>query len=224
MAFVLKSKHLQIGENTASVEVFNWEDVADKARAYLASIREQADGLLKQAQRESEKLRAEAEQQGRELGQNDVAQQADKLANKLANERVVQAGRTLQTLADELEQATQQWLRQWQHETVPLAVSIAERLVHRQIEIDPSILLDWLNESIRLVQTDHRLELLMNPSDIERLGTSLTDFIEQQKHRMTIQLTSDPTIEKHGVVLRSSESTIDQQVATQLERLREELQ
>ncbi len=224
MAFVLKSKQLKFGENTASIEVFNWEDVAEKARAYLASIREQADGLLKQAQQDSEKLRAQAEQQGRELGQNDIAQQADRLANKLANERVAQASQTLQVLANELEQATHQWLRQWQHETVPLAVSIAERLVHRQIEIDPTIILDWLNESIRLVQTDHRLDVRMNPSDIERLGSSLTDFIEQQKNRMTIQLTSDPAIEKHGIVLQTSESNINQQITTQLERLREELQ
>jgi flagellar biosynthesis/type III secretory pathway protein FliH len=224
MAFVLKSKQHQFGENTASIEVFNWEDVAEKARAYLASIREQADALLKQAQQESEKLRIQAEQQGRELGQNDIAQQADRLANKLANERVAQASQSLQALATELEQATHQWLRQWQHETVPLAVSIAERLVHRQIEIDPTIILDWLNESIRLVQTDHRLDLRMNPADIERLGSSLTDFIEQQKNRMTIQLSSDPSIEKHGIVLQTSESTINQQITTQLERLREELQ
>ncbi len=115
-------------------------------------------------------------------------------------------------------------VRQWQHETVPLAVSIAERLVHRQIEIDPSIILDWLNESIRLVQTDHRLDVRMNPSDIERLGSSLTDFIEQQKNRMTIQLTSDPAIEKHGIVLQTSESNINQQITTQLERLRKKLQ
>jgi flagellar assembly protein FliH len=224
MAFVLKSKQHQFGENTASIEVFNWEDVAEKARAYLASIREQADALLKQAQQESEKLRIQAEQQGRELGQNDIAQQADRLANKIANERVAQASQSLQALATELEQATHQWLRQWQHETVPLAVSIAERLVHRQIEIDPTIILDWLNESIRLVQTDHRLDLRMNPADIERLGSSLTDFIEQQKNRMTIQLSSDPSIEKHGIVLQTSESTINQQITTQLERLREELQ
>ncbi len=224
MATVLKSRLVQSGENTASIEVFNWEDVAGKAKAYLAEVRQQATAILEQAKADSDRLCKEAEQRGRTTGMNDVQQQAEKLAGKLATERVNQASKSIHSLADELEQATHQWLRQWQHETVPLAIAIAERLVHRQIEIDPSILLDWLHESVRLVQSDTRLELRMHPDDIASLGESLEEFVEQQKNRTAIQLIPDNNIERHGMVLRTPESTIDQQLSTQLERLREELQ
>jgi flagellar assembly protein FliH len=224
MATVLKSRLIQHGDNTASVEVFNWEDVAAKAKAYLAEVRSQAAAILEQAKSESEKLCREAEQQGRTSGMNEVQQQAEKLATKLTTERVGKATQSIHSLADELEQATQQWLRQWQHETVPLAVAIAERLVHRQIDVDPTILLDWLQESVRMIQSDVKLELRIHPEDVRSLGESLSDFIAQQQGRNTIMLVEDASIERHGMVLRTSETTIDQRLSKQLERLREELQ
>ncbi len=107
-------------------------------------------------QQDSEKLRAQAEQQGRELGQNDIAQQADRLATSSPMNASLKPAKRFM-FCNRIRTSNPSMARQWQHETVPLAVSIAERLVHRQIEIDPSIILDWLNESIRLVQTDHRL-------------------------------------------------------------------
>ncbi|MFN9916753.1 MAG: FliH/SctL family protein, partial [Pirellulaceae bacterium] len=130
----------------------------------------------------------------------------------------------MEALAEELEQATHQWLRQWQHETIPLAISIAERLVHRQIELDPSILLNWLQESVRLAQGNQKLELRMHPSDIQVLGAALEQFINQQRHRMAIELIEDPAVERHGIILQAVELTIDQPLSAQLSRLREELQ
>jgi flagellar biosynthesis/type III secretory pathway protein FliH len=224
MATILKSKQLQFGENTASVEVFNWEDVATKAKAYLATVKQQAEDLLRQAQQDGERLRVEAQRAGLAASQSDIGVQAEKLAMSLAEERVRVATSRMEALAEELEQATHQWLRQWQHETIPLAISIAERLVHRQIELDPSILLNWLQESVRLAQGNQKLELRMHPSDIQVLGAALEQFINQQRHRMAIELIEDPAVERHGIVLQAVELTIDQQLSAQLSRLREELQ
>jgi flagellar biosynthesis/type III secretory pathway protein FliH len=224
MATVLKSKQLQLGENTASVEVFNWEDVATKARAYLATVKQQAQEILDQANQQSQELRQQAERDGIAAGQGDITTRAEKLANQLATERVKQATVQLHGLAEELEQASHQWLRQWQHEMVPLAIAMAERLVHRQIELDPSIMLDWLQESVRMIQSQQKVELRVHPQDAEILGASLTDFIEQQKHRVSIELVLDEAIARRGLKLRTAEMNIDQQIQSQLDRLEQELQ
>jgi flagellar assembly protein FliH len=223
MATVLKSKQFPEGINTANIEVFNWEDVATRARTYISSVREQAQEILRQANDEAAKLRQAAQEQGRAAGQSDIVSTAESLATKIANQRIQNATQSLASLADELEHATQQWLRQWQHETIPLAVSIAERLVRRQLEIDPTILLQWLQDSVRLVQGTQKIQLRMNPSDIEILGGALTDLLADLKSQMEIELIADASIAKHGLTLRSSEMFIDQQLRTQLDRLREEL-
>lgn len=223
MATVLKSKQFPEGINTAKVEVFNWEDVATRARTYITSVREQAQEMLRQANEEASKIRLSAQEQGRAAGQSDIVSTAETLASQISNQRINNATKSISKLADELEEATQQWLRQWQHETIPLAVSIAERLVRRQLEIDPTILLQWLQDSVRLVHGNQKIQLRMNPSDIEVLGTSLTQLLDELKSRTEIELIPDATIAKHGLTLRSAEMFIDQQLKTQLDRLREEL-
>ncbi len=223
MATVLKSKQFPEGINTANIEVFNWEDVATRARTYLASVREQASDILRHATEESSKLRQAAQEQGRAAGQSDIVATAETLASKIANQRINSVAQTIHTLAEELEQATQQWLRQWQHETIPLAVSIAERLVCRQLEIDPTILLQWLQDSVRLVQGTQKIQLRMHPADIQVLGPALTQVLDDLRRRMEIELVSDESMARHGLIFQSSEMLIDQQLRTQLDRLREEL-
>ncbi|MDZ4851532.1 MAG: FliH/SctL family protein [Pirellulaceae bacterium] len=224
MATVLKQKQFLDGVNTAKAEVFNWEDVAARARTYLASVREQADEILRKAVEDARSVKTLAQEQGRTAGQSDIVATAETMASKIANQRISNATQSIHALADELEAATQHWLRQWQHETVPLAVSIAERLVHRQIEIDPTILLQWLQDSVRMVQGGQTVQLRMNPSDIKTLGPALPKLLEELKSRLAIELIEDSSIALHGLVLRSSELMIDQQLRTQLDRLQEELQ
>ena len=51
MASVLKSKSFTLGTNTAQTEVFNWEDVASRAKQYIDTVREQAQQLLRDSQK-----------------------------------------------------------------------------------------------------------------------------------------------------------------------------
>jgi len=224
MATVLKGKYFLEGENRGQTEIFNWEDVAARAREYLNTVRQQADSILSAARQESEDIRIAALNSGIADGQVSLANSAQSMANNIANQRIASATQNVQTLCDQLEQATHQWLRQWQHETIPLAIAIAERLVRRQIDSDPSILLQWLRDSVRLVQGAHKVSLRMHPSDIELLGESLETTLQQLSNQINISLVPDESIQPRGLVLQTSESTIDQQLKTQLERLQEELQ
>ena len=57
MATVLKSNSLATGINTTQAEVFNWEDVAGRAKDYLETIRTQARAMLDACTKECEQLR-----------------------------------------------------------------------------------------------------------------------------------------------------------------------
>ncbi len=81
-----------------------------------------------------------------------------------------------------------------------------------------------MQDSVRLVQGNQRVQLRMHPADIELLGTTLDDLLAEIRSRSEIELVSDPTLERHGMTLRAADLRIDQQLSAQLERLREELQ
>jgi len=224
MATVLKGKYFSEGVNRGQTEIFNWEDVATRAKEYLQTVRQQAESILSLAREESEQIRKSALNTGISDGQMSLANTAQSMADKIANQRIAVATQDIQTLGDQLEEATHQWLRQWQHEMIPLAIAIAERLVCRQIDADPSILLRWLQDSVRLVQGAQKISLRMHPSDIEILGESLQTTLQHLSSQVPVSLVADDSIQPRGLVLQTSESTIDQQLKTQLNRLQEELQ
>ncbi len=224
MASVFKSRSLPQGINTAQTEVFNWEDVASRAKQYIDTVREQAQQLLRDSTAECERIQAKAREDGIRGGENHVERLAMQMASQIAEKRVQEAAGCVRTLCEDLESATQLWLRQWQTETITLAIAITEKLLCRQIESDPTILIDWIEDSVRMVQGQRQILLRIHPDDAQRLSVALTELVEEMKPSMEIQVSEDISVGRFGVILQTPDTTIDRTIQTQLKRLAEELQ
>ena len=223
MASVLKSKSFTLGTNTAQTEVFNWEDVASRAKQYIDTVREQAQQLMRDSQLECARIQLQAKEEGTRLGESQVERLAMQMAGQIAEKRIQEVAHNVKTLCEDLESATQQWLRQWQHETITLAIGIAEKILSRQIESDPSILISWIEDSVRLIQGQRQILLRIHPEDAQRLSTALSELVEDMKPSFEIQVAEDIAVGKFGVILQTPDTTIDRSLQTQLKRLVEEL-
>lgn len=223
MANVLKSRAFSPGTNTAQAEVFNWEDVATRAKEYIEKVREQAQQIIKDSQLECIRLQAQAREDGTRQGENHVERLAQQMAGQIAEMRVTEAAKSVKTLCEDLENATQQWLRQWQHETITLAIGISEKILARQIESDPSILISWIEDSVRMIQGQRQIMIRMHPEDAQRLSSALPDLIEEMTPSVELQVVEDVAVGKFGVILQTPDTTIDRSLQTQLKRLVEEL-
>jgi flagellar assembly protein FliH len=224
MASVFKSRALPTGVNTAQTEVFNWEDVASRAQQYIDTVREQAQKMLDDSRVECQRIKSEARDEGIRGGENHVERLAMQMAEQIAEKRVQEAARAVRSLCENIEQATQHWLRQWQHETIALSIAITEKLIARQIESDPTILLDWIEESVRMVQGQRQIQLRIHPEDAQRLSMALNELVEDMKPAIEIKVTEDMSVGRFGVVLETPDTTIDRSLSAQLKRLGEELQ
>jgi flagellar biosynthesis/type III secretory pathway protein FliH len=224
MASVFKSRSLPQGVNTAQTEVFNWEDVATRAKQYIETVREQAQQMIHDSRAEADRVKAAAHEEGVRGGESHVERLAMQMASQISERRIQEVAGSVRTLCEELESATQQWLRQWQHETITLAIAITEKLLARQIESDPTILIDWIEDSVRMVQGQRQLQLKIHPEDAQRLSGALNELVEDMKPSMEIQVTEDVSVGRFGVILQTADSTIDRSMQTQLKRLVEELQ
>ena len=224
MASVLKSKSFTLGTNTAQTEVFNWEDVASRAKQYIDTVREQAQQLMRDSQLECARIQSQAKEEGTRLGESQVERLAMQMAGQIAEKRIQEVAHNVKTLCEDIESATQQWLRQWQHETITLAIGIAEKILSRQIESDPSILISWIEDSVRLIQGQRQILLRIHPEDAQRLSTALSELVEDMKPSFEIQVAEDIAVGKFGVILQTPDTTIDRSLQTQLKRLVEELQ
>ena len=223
MASVLKSKSFTLGTNTAQTEEFNWEDVASRAKQYIETVREQAQQLMRDSQLECARIQLQAKEEGTRLGESQVERLAMQMASQIAEKRIQEVAHNVKTLCEDIESATQQWLRQWQHETITLAIGIAEKILSRQIESDPSILISWIEDSVRLIQGQRQILLRIHPEDAQRLSTALSELVEDMKPSFEIQVAEDIAVGKFGVILQTPDTTIDRSLQTQLKRLVEEL-
>jgi flagellar assembly protein FliH len=223
MATVLKSQNLQNGLNTAQAEVFNWEDVAVRATGFLDSIKAEARTILENCAKECETLRENARKEGMASGEAHVERLAEQIANQLAADKVQQASQSIQQICADLEEATKQWLREWQHETVSIAVGIAEKLVSRQIEQDPSILLKWIEETVRTIHSQRKITIRLHSEDAIILASTLSEMLESTLPNTEFQLVDDPNVRRFGAVIQAADTTIDRSLSVQLKRLEQEL-
>lgn len=224
MAVVFKSRAVIPGANTTQAEVFNWEDVTTRAKEYLDTVRQQAQQLLKESQAECDRIRNQAKQEGLSGSQSQIQAMAQQKAQEIAADTLRQTTDSVQHFCEELEAATAQWLRQWQHETITLAIAIAEKILVRQMETDASILLDWIQDSVRMVSGQRNITLRLHPDDAERLSDTLNQMIDACGPNGQIKVAEDVEVGRFGVILQTDDTTIDRTMKTQLRRLMEELQ
>ncbi len=76
---------------------------------------------------------------------------------------------------------------------------------------------------VRMVGEVPTLQVSVHPSDHQILSANTPLLVELAKRVPDLQLLADPSIERGGCVLRSDFGTIDASIATQIDRIQEEL-
>lgn len=87
MAAVLKSEQLTRGSDYPQVVVYNVEDVQSRARDYLLQIQQEAAELLANANREAERIRAQAKADGISQARTTIEQEIALKAQQLSDTR-----------------------------------------------------------------------------------------------------------------------------------------
>jgi flagellar biosynthesis/type III secretory pathway protein FliH len=198
---------------------FNFDDVTTRANSYLDTMRVQASEILAQARREADAIRKQAEADGK--------QAAIQAVEKVMEEKV---GKQLATLIPAVKQAVEQlaqakhaWLTHWEGAAVHVAARIAERVVRKEIEREPTITVSLVREALELASGTTELQVRMNPSDVKTLGSNVESLLRELGRQATATVVGDATIAPGGCCVDTKFGVIDQQIESQLRRIEEEL-
>ena len=171
-------------------QVYSAEDaqnIEDSGR-----LLEDAKALLDQAQRHCAQLEEEAKERGRKQG---LAQ---------ASEALVKARQEHLAL-----------LRDSESEMVQLALELTRTIVGRQLEMDPSLLGELVAHAMVLARGHHKIRVLTNPEDIERLDP---DRLEMQAEA-PIAIVPSEEVPKGGCMIQTKTGIIEADLDTQIEVL-----
>lgn len=198
---------------------YDLTDMAAQADQYLVEIRSEAVKIVEQARQEAAAVKQQAEAAGRRA--------AEEAIERILDEKVAQQMRSLtpalQAAAKQIEDAKQEWMRHWERTAVELAAAIAERMVRGELSRRPEISLEWVRESLQLAAGTGDLTIQLSPADQQTLKKQVQQLASVFAPLAHVSVVASEAISPGGSRLITEFGAIDQQIETQLERIKEEL-
>jgi flagellar biosynthesis/type III secretory pathway protein FliH len=198
---------------------FNFDDMAARANQCLEAVRGEAARLLSEAQKQAAALRKTAEAEGRREGLAAIEQMA---GERLAQE-LVTLKPALQQAVQEIRDAKQAWLQQWEKSAIHVAAAIAARLIRRELSRDPQITITLVREALELAAGNAQLKIRLNPGDHANLHGQVQSVVRELAPLAEAELVADPHVAPGGCRVETRFGVIDQQFEAQLARIEEEL-
>ena len=195
---------------------FNFDDMAEQAGHYLDEVRQQAEAMLASARQEADQIRTRAEIEGRQNAQQD----AHRVVEQRISETLMPA---LSKLVIEIQQAKDTWVADWEREVIHLAAAIAEKVIRREIDEHPDITLDLVRESLAMASGSPQIKIRLNSADYDTLGSHVAELVEQVAAVSAAEVVADDSISPGGCRVDSEFGIIDQQIESQIERIKQEL-
>jgi flagellar assembly protein FliH len=212
---------------TKDAVVLDLGDLGRQAARLRMVAEDQAGQIVTEAERKAKALVAGAEKIGFEQGHAQGAEQG------LKEGREQGRAEALAEMRDQLEQLQAAWsdvATQWDAQTkgmaiearqviVEFALKMAERLVHRVIEVDPSVVVDQVAGALALVLRPMDVSVRVHPSELPLVSEALPQLMAEFDHLEHIHLAEDLQVSPGGCVVAYGQGQIDATVETQIRRV-----
>lgn len=222
---VLKQNHSTPAMREAIV--LDLGDIGAQAARIRAAAEAEASKIIAEAQAQSEtlaeKLCHEAEQkgfaQGVEKGDAEGREQGRAQALADATEQLNQLVTAWSQVAMDWEQQRIEMEREARQAVLDFALSAAEKIVHRVIEVDESVVVDQAAQALSLVLSTQDATVCVHPVDRPILEDALPELLKELSALAHVNLIEDESITPGGCVVQFGQGRIDATVERQLQRL-----
>ena len=206
---------------------FSMKDIETQARALMNRATERAEGLLIEAQKEAEALKAAAKVEGLVEGKREGLAKGLEEGRKNGAQQALSEHRTqladlikgLTEAAADLDASRQQLENEALTEVIDLSVAIAMRITKRQGQIDPQVLIANVNDAMKLVVSSSDVRIALHPSQKQYFLDALPQLQMVWPTLQHVQLIDDATLAPGGCRVFSKGGQIDADLDGQLDRI-----
>lgn len=139
-----------------------------------------------------------------------------------AERRIVGACQALAGAAESLQAVRAALAVEAEESLYALATALAHQIVQRELTTDPTIVRDLVRKSVEVLPLDGELEIRLNPADLAALGAE-TDLYAPGGRKLDLRWIPDPTIERGGYVIETSQRVVDGRIDPVLRAMYESL-
>ncbi|MEM6258345.1 MAG: FliH/SctL family protein [Planctomycetota bacterium] len=207
--------------------VLDLGDIGAQAARIRAAAETEASKIIADAQAKSvsiaNQLQQEAQQQGHaeglEKGLLEGREQGRAEALSESAEQLRQLMAAWSQVATEWEQQRADMEREARQAVLAFALSVAEKVVHRVIEVDESVVVDQAAQALSLVLSAHDASVRIHPVDRPILEDAIPQLINELDSLDHIELVDDEAITPGGCMVAFGQGRVDATIERQLQRL-----
>jgi len=163
---------------------------------------------------------AEGFEQGKLEGLAIGKEQGMIAATEACQEHVENFGRALETAAERVEQAMDDWYRRAEDQLASLSIEIAAQILGRECQLDREAVLPIVREAIHQVALADSVRIRISPFDVPLVKEHETEILAYAPSVKKVEIVSDPKIEG-GCMIESDAGVIDATIRTKLDLILE---
>jgi len=193
------------------------------ARAVVVAAQQRASAIVAQAERDGERIRREAHQngyregfeEGRAAGERVGRDQAFAEARQEFGRQQQQAASMLRGALDGFDAAKGELLERARHDVLGLAIALAERIAKRTGEVDREAAVANAREALRCVGARTDLTIRVHAADLDSMKSLAAELAEGLGDRAHVRVVEDASIDPGGCVVEAPPARVDATLAGQ---------
>lgn len=224
-------KNIQADQLLKEAVVLDLGDLKRQAEHIMAQANAEAETLLENARQEVQRLVNEADGQGHAEGfERGLAEGRETGSEKARSESLASFQDRYATLLENWSEALLRWehdrqtmLLQAKEDVLTFAFTLAEKIVHRVVGQDASVVTDQVREALELLSRPTAVRIHVHAEDVETIDEILPQLKEKLSTCRHVELVGDENISRGGCIVRTDGGRIDATIETQLQRMVETL-
>jgi len=182
-----------------------------KASAIIKQAENSAELIVKKANDNSSQIHQKAKKDGFAKGQVEARQRYDNLLE------------LIQKTLDDMESMRREITGSLRETIISLGLEIAGKTLKHEIETDPLILKELVDEVLAKISPANEAVLRLSQPDYDILKELQPDFESAAGYPAKFKISPDPSLGRGDVVVNYERGTIDARIATQLKNITDAL-
>lgn len=183
----------------------------EKAQKIIEHAQDEAKKLIDQAKIYGESAKQESQREGFKLGKEE--------GYKAGLEEFVKYMDEAKNLITQLVREREQVLNIVEPELARLSVSIARKIIGEELQINRDTVLNIVKSAMQKVKSSEEVTIKVNPDDLDYVNENKDVFSRLVEGLKSLEITSDPRVDRGGCMIETNLGSADARVSTQLEAI-----
>jgi len=188
----------------------------------LGTARQEAEKIIRNSREEAQALIEGGREKLREIEEEAYAKGWQE-GTKAAREEYEAKLREADVMLEKAQEEKWQVVAGSEEEIVRLAVAVARKVINREMETNPEIVVDMVKRAIQKATDREELTVRVNPDNLDVTINARDDISQQVKGIRKLKVLADPAIAPGGCVVESHNGTVDARIERQMNEIEQAL-